>query len=56
MHIHIEKAEKYAKFWINPTFVAINYGFSGKEPGEMSEFIDMNEELIREKWNEHFIK
>ena len=26
IHIHIEKAEKYAKFWIDPLFVAINYG------------------------------
>ena len=56
MHIHIEKAEKYAKFWINPLFVAINYGFTGKELREISEIIESYEELIKKKWNEHFDK
>jgi hypothetical protein len=56
VHIHIEKSEKYAKFWIDPTFVAINYGFTSKELREISEIIDINEILIRDKWNEHFSK
>jgi hypothetical protein len=56
IHIHIEKAEKYSKFWINPTYVAMNYGFTGKELREISEIIDKNEELIKNKWNEHFNK
>jgi hypothetical protein len=55
-HIHIEKAEKYAKFWIDPLFVAINHGFTSKELREISEIIDINEILIRDKWNEHFSK
>jgi len=56
IHIHIEKGEKYAKFWIDPLFVAINYGFISKELREISEIIDKNEILIRDKWNEHFSK
>lgn len=54
MHIHIEKAGKYAKLWIDPIFVAVNYGFTGKELREISEIIEKNEVLIRDKWNEHF--
>jgi hypothetical protein len=50
LHIHIEKAEKYAKFWIDPLFVAINYGFTSKELREISEIIDNNEIHIRDKW------
>lgn len=53
MHIHIEKAEKYAKFWIDPLFVAVNYGFTSKELREISILIEKNEILIRERWNEH---
>jgi len=56
VHIHIEKAEKYAKFWIDPLFVAVNYGFSGKELREIGEIIEKNEVLIMDKWNEHFSK
>ena len=56
IHIHIEKAEKYAKFWMKPLCLAINYGFTGKELREISELIDKNETKIRDKWNEHFGK
>jgi hypothetical protein len=56
VHIHIEKAEKYAKFWIEPLFVAVNYGFSGKELRVIGEIIEKNEVHIMEKWNEHFSK
>lgn len=56
IHIHIEKAEKYSKFWIDPLFVAINYGFTSRELREISEIIDKNEILIIDKWNEHFSK
>ncbi len=56
IHIHIEKAENYSKFWLDPLFVAVNYGFTSKELREISEIIEGNEALIKEKWNEHFSK
>jgi Domain of unknown function (DUF4160) len=56
VHIHIEKAESYSKFWLDPLFVAINHGFTSKELREISEIIEKNETLIRNKWNEHFSK
>ena len=56
IHIHVESAECYAKFWINPLFVAANYGFNSKELREISIIIEENENLIKEKWNEYFSK
>ena len=56
IHIHIEKAENYAKFWLDPQCVAVNFGFTSKELREISEVIDENETCIREKWNEHISK
>jgi hypothetical protein len=56
IHIHVEKAEKYAEYWIEPLFVAVNYGFTSKELREISILIEKNEFLIRERWNEHFSK
>jgi hypothetical protein len=26
-HIHVDQAERYAKFWLNPISLAANYGF-----------------------------
>jgi len=54
IHIHIEKAECYAKFWLEPHYVAANHGFSSKELREISGIIEKNETLIKEKWDEHF--
>jgi len=56
IHIHIEKADSYAKFWLDPLFVAINHGFTSKELREISEIIEKNEILIRNKWDELFSK
>lgn len=34
IHIHIEKADSYAKFWIDPLFVSVNHGFTSKDEGD----------------------
>lgn len=54
IHIHIEKAERYSKFWLEPLCVAANHGFTSKELREIGGIIDQNETLIKDKWNELF--
>jgi hypothetical protein len=54
IHIYIEKADSYAKFWIDPLFVSVNHGFTSKELREISELIEKHETLIKDKWNEYF--
>jgi hypothetical protein len=54
VHIHIEKADSYAKFWIDPLFVSVNHGFTSKELREIGELIDKHEALIKDKWYEYF--
>ncbi|MCF8224286.1 MAG: DUF4160 domain-containing protein [Bacteroidales bacterium] len=54
IHIHVEKADNYAKFWIDPVFVSANYGFNSKQLKEISRYIEGRTDLIRQKWNEHF--
>lgn len=54
IQIHIEKADSYAKFWIDPLFVSVNHGFTSKELREIGELVEKNETLIRNKWDEHF--
>ncbi len=54
LHIHVEKAENYAKFWLDPLCVSFNHGFTSKELTEISKIIEANDDLIRNKWDEHF--
>jgi hypothetical protein len=54
IHVHIEKAEKYAKFWLDQLYVAVNHGFTSKELREIGSIIEKNETHIKNKWDEHF--
>ena len=54
-HIHVQKDNKRAKFWIDPYIsLAYNYGYSSVELNKFHKLIEENEELIRSKWNEYF--
>jgi hypothetical protein len=53
-HIHIKAAEDQAKFWISPTQLASNYGFSSRELNELERLVVENENVLVEAWNEHF--
>ena len=53
VHVHVESAEKYAKFWVKPLVLAESYGFRSGELKEIRELIENNSEIIRKKWNEH---
>ncbi len=54
MHVHVEKGEKYAKFWIDPICLAYNYKFISTELGKIMDIIEAHKAQIEEKWNEHF--
>lgn len=56
-HIHVEKGENEAKFWLEPTIeLAYNYGFTTKEIKLILQTIKENEQIINSKWNKHFNK
>ena len=56
IHIHVEKAESYAKFWLDPIRIAIDFGFNSKELREIYSIIEEHQILIIEKWDEYFAK
>lgn len=53
-HIHIERNDLYAKFWIDPVALARNRGFRSHELTRIRRLVEKNKILIEEKWNEHF--
>ncbi len=55
VHIHVQKAENIAKFWIEPEVIlAESYGFQASELRSLTRIIEQRRELIRESWHEHF--
>lgn len=53
-HIHVEQAERYAKFWLNPISLVKSRGFRSNELSEIQKIIEANLNTLLEKWDEHF--
>ena len=55
MHIHAERGDAEAKFWIEPGIgVAQNAGFNAKTPRELAGLVEANRARIEEAWREFF--
>lgn len=53
-HIHVEQAERFAKFWLNPVLLLKSRGFRSSELTDLQSIIEENRKFLLEKWNEHF--
>ncbi len=53
-HIHVQKAEKYAKFWLQPIRVAESSDYTSKELHHIQEIITEHLQLLLEAWHDHF--
>jgi len=55
-HIHIQKENKVAKFWLNPITIAKSNKFNAKELKEIEKIIKQNLDELLGAWNEYFNK
>ena len=53
-HIHVEQAERYAKFWLHPVELANSDGFRSSEISGLRKLVQEHQNLFEEKWNEYF--
>ncbi len=53
-HIHVESAEKFAKFWLRPVALSKSRGFRSGQLSEIQGLIEANLVLLEEKSHEHF--
>lgn len=53
-HVHVDRDDQSAKFWLGPVALARNLGFSAAELGRIRNLIKENEALLLEKWNARF--
>jgi len=53
-HIHVEQAERYAKFWLEPIELVEARGFGGLELRELYSIIEEHRDKFIVAWDEHF--
>lgn len=53
-HIHVEREDKIAKFWLNPVRLQSSGGFSRREIGRIQRRLSENHRKLLEVWNEYF--
>jgi len=53
-HIHVEQAERFAKFWLEPVSLVKSRGFRSGELSEIQRIVEDNQVFLIEKWNDYF--
>lgn len=53
-HVHVERDEKVAKFWLDPVRLQTSGGFSRFEIGELYRHMVKNREDLQRAWDEYF--
>jgi len=45
-HIHVERDDLEAKFWLDPVSLAKNYGFSAQDLNELARMVKTNKDIF----------
>jgi hypothetical protein len=53
-HIHIERNNNKAKFWLEPVRLQNSGGFSRTEINRIQKTVEENQEDLSRSWNEYF--
>jgi hypothetical protein len=53
-HVHVERDEKRARFWLKPVRLQDSGGFSRLEIGRLHRIIEGNVDDLLRSWNEFF--
>ena len=53
-HVHVERDECTAKFWLSPVYLEWNRGFSRSDIARIGKLIEENLSLLMEAWREYF--
>ncbi|HHT9127083.1 MAG TPA: DUF4160 domain-containing protein [Candidatus Brocadiia bacterium] len=53
-HIHVERDDNKAKFWLDPVKLQSSGGFNRTEINQIQKHIEENQEHLLRIWNEYF--
>jgi hypothetical protein len=53
-HVHVDRAECSAKFWLQPVTLARNLGFPARELRRIRTIVESNQMSFLESWHGYF--
>lgn len=53
-HVHVEREDDVAKFWLAPVRLEKSGGFGRQELNRIQRLMQENEEYLLRRWNEYF--
>ena len=53
-HIHVERDDSEAKFWLNPVRLHRSVGFAANELNRLEKIVTRHQHFFLEEWNEFF--
>ncbi len=53
-HVHVDRDDLTAKFWLEPVALAYNIGFRAKELRDIRRFVSEHATEFLETWNDQF--
>jgi hypothetical protein len=53
-HVHVDRDNLSAKFWLSPVALARNFGFSAVELRRVESLVEDHQLQLLEAWNGHF--
>jgi hypothetical protein len=53
-HIHVDRDERSAKFWLAPVALARNLGFGAAELRKIQLLVEQHQVQLREAWHGYF--
>ena len=53
-HVHVERDDATAKFWLNPVRLQSGRGFGRREMNRLQGMVEAHHERFLRSWNEYF--
>ena len=53
-HVHVEREDKIAKFWLDPLRLQGNKGFARAEIGRVQKLLSEHQQELIEAWHDYF--
>ncbi len=53
-HIHVDRDDLSAKFWLSPVGLARNFGFRARELADLERMVQDNREVFSKAWHDYF--
>jgi hypothetical protein len=53
-HVHVDRDDLSAKYWLQNVSLARNYGFSSRELNKVESLVRENQNLLLEAWHGYF--